>query len=119
MEYCGTQSGSSTVARVSSNYSNIQNVLQNGLQQGHPDLENSIYCAFYLNRFSQIMGQGTTSLIQQIRNVLPHPYNHRLETYFIMECCYSGMYSTSNAEFDALEHFKEFDDPDLKCMLPD
>jgi hypothetical protein len=29
------------------------------------------------------------------------------------------MYSTSNAEFDALEHFKEFDDPDLKCMLPD
>ncbi|KAJ7854895.1 P-loop containing nucleoside triphosphate hydrolase protein, partial [Mycena leptocephala] len=34
MEYRGTQSSSSTVARVSSNYSNIQNVLQNGLQQG-------------------------------------------------------------------------------------
>ncbi|KAJ7869258.1 hypothetical protein B0H13DRAFT_2557866 [Mycena leptocephala] len=33
MEYHGTQSNSSTVARVSSNYSNIQNVLQNGLQQ--------------------------------------------------------------------------------------
>ncbi|KAJ7922750.1 hypothetical protein B0H13DRAFT_1462938, partial [Mycena leptocephala] len=32
MEYCGTQSSSSTVARVSSNYSNIQNVLQNRLQ---------------------------------------------------------------------------------------
>ncbi|KAJ7912220.1 hypothetical protein B0H13DRAFT_1548763, partial [Mycena leptocephala] len=32
MEYRGTQSSSSMVARVSSNYSNIQNVLQNGLQ---------------------------------------------------------------------------------------
>ncbi|KAJ7850856.1 P-loop containing nucleoside triphosphate hydrolase protein, partial [Mycena leptocephala] len=33
-EYRGTQSGSSTIVRVSSNYSNIQNVLQNGLKQG-------------------------------------------------------------------------------------
>ncbi|KAJ7925466.1 P-loop containing nucleoside triphosphate hydrolase protein, partial [Mycena leptocephala] len=32
MEYRGTQLSSSTVARVLSNYSNIQNVLQNGLQ---------------------------------------------------------------------------------------
>ncbi|KAJ7891116.1 hypothetical protein B0H13DRAFT_2530154, partial [Mycena leptocephala] len=32
LEYHGTQSSSSTVARVLSNYSNIQNVLQNGLQ---------------------------------------------------------------------------------------
>jgi hypothetical protein len=38
IEYQGNQSSSSTVARVSSNYSNLQNVLQNGLQQGHPDL---------------------------------------------------------------------------------
>ncbi|KAJ7899924.1 hypothetical protein B0H13DRAFT_1883554 [Mycena leptocephala] len=115
MEYRGTQSSSSTVARVLSNYSNIQNVLQNGLQQGHPDLVNSIYCACYVNRFSEAMGQGTTSLIQQIRNVLPQPPDHRLEAYFIMECCSSWMYSTSDAESDALEHFEEFDDPDLKC----
>ncbi|KAJ7922710.1 P-loop containing nucleoside triphosphate hydrolase protein [Mycena leptocephala] len=117
MEYRGTQSSSSTVARVSSNYSNIQNVLQNGLQQGHPDLVNSIYCACYLNRFSEVMGQGATSFIQQIRNVLPQPPDHRLEAYFIMECCNSWMYSISNAESDALEHFKEFDDPDLKCRF--
>jgi hypothetical protein len=119
MEYHGNQSSASTVTRISSNYSNIQNVLQNGLQQGHPDLVNSIYCACYLNRFSELMGKGATSLIQQIRNILPCPYDHRLEVYFIMECCNSWMYSISNAEFDALEHFKEFDDPDLKCMLPD
>jgi hypothetical protein len=119
MEFLGNQSSSSTVSRVLSNYSNIQNVLQNGLQQGHPDLVNSIYCACYLNRFSDVMGQGATSLIQQIRNVLPRPYDHRLEAYFIVECCNSWMYSISNAESDALEHFKEFDDPVLKCMLPD
>ncbi|KAJ7810393.1 P-loop containing nucleoside triphosphate hydrolase protein, partial [Mycena leptocephala] len=34
MEFQGNQSSSSTVARVSSNYTNIQNLLQNGLQQG-------------------------------------------------------------------------------------
>ncbi|KAJ7930831.1 P-loop containing nucleoside triphosphate hydrolase protein [Mycena leptocephala] len=38
MEYQGNQSSSSTVVRVSSNYSNIQNVIQNGLKQGHADL---------------------------------------------------------------------------------
>ncbi|KAJ7854370.1 hypothetical protein B0H13DRAFT_1903700 [Mycena leptocephala] len=67
--------------------------------------------------FSDIMGQGATSLIQQIQNVLPHPYDHHLEAYFIMECCNSWMYPISNAESDALEHFKEFDDPDLKCRF--
>ncbi|KAJ7829901.1 hypothetical protein B0H13DRAFT_1916190 [Mycena leptocephala] len=123
VEYQGNQSSSSTVARVSSNYSNIQNVLQNGLQQGHPDLVNSIYCACNLNTFSDIMGQGATSLIQQIRNVLPRPYDHRLQAYFSMEQLNSWtLHSISNPDTlvsNALEHFKEFDDPDLKCMLPD
>jgi hypothetical protein len=39
-----------------------------------------------------------------------------------MEWLNSRMYPISNLETlvsDALEHFKEFDDPDLKCMLPD
>ncbi|KAJ7849043.1 hypothetical protein B0H13DRAFT_1906397 [Mycena leptocephala] len=42
MEYRGNESSSSIVARVLSNYSNIQNVLQNGLQQSHPDLVNRL-----------------------------------------------------------------------------
>ncbi|KAJ7857001.1 hypothetical protein B0H13DRAFT_1902421 [Mycena leptocephala] len=121
MEYHGNQSSSSTVARVSSNYSNIQNVLQNGLQQGHPDLVNSIYCACNLNRFSRFMGQGAISLIQQIHNVLPHPCDHRLEAYLIIEWLGSWVFhSISNPETLAsktLEHFKEFDDPDLKCRF--
>jgi hypothetical protein len=118
-EYRGNESSSSTVARVSSNYSNIQNVLQNGLQQGHPDLVNSIYCICNLNTFSMRIGQGAISLIQEIQNVLPHPCNHRLEAYFFIECLNSWMYSISNLETQALDHFKEFDDLDLKCMLSD
>jgi hypothetical protein len=122
MEYRGNESSSSTVVRVSSNYSNIQNVLQNGLQQGHPDLVNSIYCACYLNTFSQVMGQGTISLIQQIQNVLPYPRDHRLEAHFIIECLKSQTNSISNLETltsSALKQFEEFDDSDLKCMLSD
>jgi hypothetical protein len=123
IEYGGIQSNSSTVARVSANYSNIQNVLQNGLQQGHPDLVNSIYCICYLNTFSIHIGHGATYLIQEIQNVLPHPCNHRLEAYFIIQLITSqGICSISSGDTvvsNALEHFKEFDDPDLKCMLSD
>jgi hypothetical protein len=122
-EYQGNESSSGTVARVSSNYSNIQNVLQNGLQQGHPDLVNSIYCTCYLNRFSQCIGQGPTSLLQQIQNILPQPCDHHLEAYFIIERLDSWyLYQILNADTlvsVALESFKEFDDPDLKCMLSD
>ncbi|KAJ7899953.1 hypothetical protein B0H13DRAFT_2275378 [Mycena leptocephala] len=120
MEFQGNQSSSSTVARVSSNYTNIQNLLQNGLQQGHTDLVDSIYCACNLNRFSRFMGQGPISLIQHIRNVLPYPHDHRLEAYFNIEWLNSQIYSISNPDTlisDALDHFKEFDDPDLKCRI--
>ncbi|KAJ7888459.1 P-loop containing nucleoside triphosphate hydrolase protein [Mycena leptocephala] len=120
-EYQGNESSSSTVTRVSSNYSNIQNVLQNGLQHGHPDLVNSIYCICDLNSFSICVGQGPISLLQQIHNVLPHPCNHRLEAYFIMVCLRTW-YAIPNLETlasEALEHCKEFDDPDIKCMLSD
>ncbi|KAJ7823171.1 hypothetical protein B0H13DRAFT_1919753, partial [Mycena leptocephala] len=87
MEYRGTQSSPATIARISSNYSNIQNILWNGAQQGHPD----------------------------------QPCNHHLEAYYILSLFNSLSYSSiSNAEtlaFKALDHFKHFDDPDLKCRL--
>jgi hypothetical protein len=123
MEYQGNESSSSTVVRVSSNYSNIQNVLRNGLQQGHPDLVNSIYCVCHLNNFSVRIGQGATSLIQEIQNVLPHPCDHRLEAYFIVELINSwhlpSISSGDTLASNALEHFTEFEDPNLKCMLSD
>jgi hypothetical protein len=123
MEYRINQTSSNTIARVSSNYSNIQNVLQNGLQLGHPALVNSIYCACYLSSFSRLMGKGPVSLLQQIHNVFPHPRDHRLEVYFIIEHLNSGIFhSISNPDTmasEALEHFQEFDDPNLKGMFSD
>jgi hypothetical protein len=123
MKYRGHQSNCSTVARVSSNHSNIQNIIQNGLQQGHPDLVNSIYCTCYLNNFGKRIGQGSTSLLQQIQNILPHPCDHRLVAYFFIECLDSGtadsIFNSETLAFDAVEHFEQFNDPDLKCMLLD
>jgi hypothetical protein len=120
VQHRGTQSGSSTVTRISSNYLNIQNVLQNGLQQGHADLVNSIYCTCYLSHFGVLIGQGPILLLGQIHNLLPQPCNHRLEAYFILELFNSWVHhSISDPKTlvsKALEHFKQFDDPDLQCM---
>jgi hypothetical protein len=65
------------------------------------------------------MGQGAISLIQHIHNVLPHPRNHRLEAYLIIEQLSSlRLHSIPETMVsNALEYFKEFDDLDLKCML--
>jgi short-subunit dehydrogenase involved in D-alanine esterification of teichoic acids len=82
----GTQSASSIVARISSNFANLQNVLQNGLQQGHPDLKDSVYCTCHLNYFSLRIGQGPpVALVDQIYNMLPHLRDHELEACFVME----------------------------------
>jgi hypothetical protein len=72
-EHSGTLSGSNTVAWISSNFANIQNVLCNGLQQSHPDLKDSIYCTCYLNSFSLRMAQGIFPLISQTHHFFPLP----------------------------------------------
>jgi hypothetical protein len=121
MEYHGTQSNSATVARISSNYLNIQNILWNGAQQGHPDLVNIIYCACDLNSFSRLAGRGTIPFTTHIPSILPQPCHHHLEAYYIMSVFNSSHYSsisiTEMLVFEALENFKHFDDLDLKCML--
>ncbi|KAJ7877150.1 hypothetical protein B0H13DRAFT_1893366 [Mycena leptocephala] len=121
VEYYGTQSSSATVARISSNYSNIQNILWNGAQQGHPDLVNIIYCACDFNQFSILIGQGTISFTAHIPSILPQPCDHHLEAYYMLSLVNSlGYSSTSVTEMqvsEALEHFKYFDDPDLQCRL--
>ncbi|KAJ7857885.1 hypothetical protein B0H13DRAFT_1727348 [Mycena leptocephala] len=120
-EYHGTLSSSSTVARLSSNYSNIQSVLRNGAEQGHPDLINIIYCACDLNFFSQITGRGPISFIGQVHSIIRDPCSHHLEACLITELLNSWYHHLiSNEETlvsQALEHFKHFDDPHLKCRF--
>jgi hypothetical protein len=123
VESHGAQSSSGTVTRISSNFGNIQNVLQSGLQLGHPDLKDSIYCICHLNLFSRRIGQGMNPLFSQIHNVLPQLCDHHLEAYYITELFDSQRYfSTSNSETlvtKYLNHFEQIDDMDLKCMLSD
>ncbi|KAJ7314647.1 P-loop containing nucleoside triphosphate hydrolase protein, partial [Mycena albidolilacea] len=56
-EVNGGQMGSS-VAQILSNFANIQNILQDGLQPNHPDLKDAIFCALHLNVFSRVMVRG-------------------------------------------------------------
>jgi hypothetical protein len=123
MEYWGTQSSSATVARISSNYSNIQNILWNGAQQGHLDLVNTIYCACDLNYFSVLIDWGPIPFTHQIHNILPRPCDHHLEAYYILSLFnslgHSSISVTESLVFEALEHFKHFDDSYLKCMVSD
>jgi hypothetical protein len=120
VEYRGTESSSATVARISSNYLNIQNIIWNGAQQGHSDIVNTIYCACDLNSFSQLVGRGPISFISHIPSILPQPRDHHLEAYYILSLFSSlgnsSICITETLAFEALEHFKHFNDPELKCM---
>jgi hypothetical protein len=102
---------------------NIQNILWNGAQQGHPDLVNTIYYACDFNYFSDLIGRGPISFFAHIPSILPQPCEHYLEAYYMLSLFNSlGHSSISNMEtlvFEALEHFKHFDDPELKCMVSD
>ncbi|KAJ7482645.1 hypothetical protein FB451DRAFT_1442157 [Mycena latifolia] len=117
--YHGTASSPGIVARITSNFANIQNVLAEGLKPDNPDLVKTIYCTCYLDRFSKLAGHGQIRLIHQIPKALPYPRDHRLEAHFIMTL-FSGYqhHPVPNAEDranQALEYFSHFDDPDFEC----
>ncbi|KAJ7804177.1 hypothetical protein B0H14DRAFT_3154111 [Mycena olivaceomarginata] len=120
-EYSGIQSSSSTILRLKSNLTNIQNVLQWGLKQKQPVLSISIYCVCYLSEFSYTNMQAQTSLMDQIQDLLPQLNDHRLKAYFflesIMQLQYDLIPGPETLVSQVLEHFKYFDDPDLKCRL--
>jgi hypothetical protein len=113
------QSNSGTVAQIFSNYTNIQNVLGSGLRADNPDLKNSIDCTLSLNRFSRLTGRGNITLFEKIPDLLPQPCDHHLQAHFIMELFGSWTHNPPpNPEtliLQALEHFENFEDPDLKC----
>jgi hypothetical protein len=122
-EYGGTQSGSSIVTRIKSNYTNIQNVLQWGLKQKQPILSNSIYCVCYLSRFCDLYLQTPTPLMSQIHDLLTQLKDRQLKAYFATELFgLWNSYPILNPEglaSQTLEYFQHFDDPDLQCMLCD
>ncbi|KAJ7657754.1 hypothetical protein DFH06DRAFT_453855 [Mycena polygramma] len=113
------RSGFQTVDRISANYSNIQNLLLEGLKS--PDTKNSIYGVCYLNNFGHLTGRGKTPLIDLIPKFLPQPCDHRVEVYFITELFNSRrqipLSDPEALRIQALNSFNHFDDTDLMCKF--
>ncbi|KAJ7732152.1 hypothetical protein B0H16DRAFT_1770586 [Mycena metata] len=116
----GKESGAFPIARITSNYTNIQNVLRCGLQPEHPDMAKSIYCTCDFNSFTRHLGHATL-LMKDINPILPSLHDHRLKTYFIIELFNSFYYNPiSEPETliaQALDHLKHLDDPDLESRF--
>ncbi|KAJ7749457.1 hypothetical protein B0H16DRAFT_1319217, partial [Mycena metata] len=116
----GNQSGEFSIERLTSNYTNILNILSNGLWLGHPDLVDSMFCVSHFHQFSNRIGQEMP-LIDKAITLLPHSGDHHVKAYFATMLFYSRkVYSISHPEIliaQTFEHFNKFSDPDLKCMF--
>ncbi|KAJ7482551.1 hypothetical protein FB451DRAFT_1029857, partial [Mycena latifolia] len=117
--YYGTVSSPGIVARITSNFANIQNVLFNGLTQDNPDLVKSIYCTCYFDRFSRLTGHGQSQLIHKIPDVLPYTRDHRVEVYYILTIIAGHQHHhvpTGQQMIEqALKYFSHSGDADLEC----
>ncbi|KAJ7495098.1 hypothetical protein FB451DRAFT_362773 [Mycena latifolia] len=117
--YQGTASSPGIVARITSNFANIQNVLVMGLTPDNPDLVKTIYSTCHFDHLSRLTGRGRSQLIDQIPKVLPHPRDHRVEVYWMMVVISGFSYQlVPNGQQivdQALNYFSHFDDPDLEC----
>ncbi|KAJ7715397.1 P-loop containing nucleoside triphosphate hydrolase protein [Mycena metata] len=117
----GTRSGVLLIDRITSNYTNIQNILQASLQREYHNVVDVIYCACDFNHFSLRIARGVTPLLEDITNLLPSLVDYRLKAYLIAELVQSWAYHPishpDSLIVEALDHFKHFDDPDLEGML--
>ncbi|KAJ7042193.1 hypothetical protein C8F04DRAFT_1229937 [Mycena alexandri] len=107
------------INRITSNYTNIHNILQTSLQREDHNVVDVIYCTCDFNRFSLRNARGATLLLD-ITNLLPSVGHHRLKVYYIAELFQSRHYHPiTNPEsliVEALTHFKHFDDSDLEAL---
>ncbi|KAJ7482611.1 hypothetical protein FB451DRAFT_1442075 [Mycena latifolia] len=121
--YYGTASSPALVARIMSNFTNIQNVLITGLTPDNPELVKTIYSTCHFDRFSRLAGHGSTQSIDHIPTVLPHPRDHRLEVNFIITSITAFAHhlvpNVQHMVDQVLEYFSHFDDPDLQCRCYD
>jgi hypothetical protein len=122
-KYGGSQHVAGEINQITSNFGNLNQVLLLGLQHHNPELAETIRCAMSLNHFSVLFGHGWHALMHKIPHVFSQPCDHRLETEFIAEVLTSSPHHTivdlelfvSCAE----SHLEHFEDPILKCRLPD
>jgi hypothetical protein len=95
----GTMENSQIIAKIVSNLANIHHILLYALQKDHQDATRTVLCILYLNTFHLLTGQGRTSLMAHIPNILPWQTDPRLEVAYITQCLESwGSHPIANVQ---------------------
>ncbi|KAJ7719893.1 hypothetical protein B0H16DRAFT_1336415 [Mycena metata] len=117
----GKQSSALYVERLNSNYTNISNIIQNGLHPGHPNLADSFSCTSHFIRFDSAIGKYAAPLVNKVLALLPHSDDHRAKASFTVRVFGGlGTHSIPHPETliaQTLEWLKTLDDPDLEGMF--
>ncbi|KAJ7458627.1 hypothetical protein FB451DRAFT_1372295 [Mycena latifolia] len=108
----------SAVSNIMPNMANIHNVFLLGLDSNAPDIENTILCIVYLNRFTRSIGHGPTSLMKHLPTFLNVINNHQLQVHFLSESL-RGWTDGIDADYETMlaqaqQHIPDTDDLSLK-----
>ncbi|KAJ7740552.1 hypothetical protein B0H16DRAFT_1757695, partial [Mycena metata] len=119
--YAGKQSSALYVERLNSNYTNISNIIQNGLHLGHPDLADSISCTSQFMEFSSNIGKEAIPLIRKVITLLPHLEDYWAKAFFTIRL-FGGRGShllthPKTLITQTFEWLKMCDDPDLEATF--
>jgi hypothetical protein len=110
---------SEIVAQITTNLANIHSIFGYGLQNNQPDINRTIYCIIFLNRFCSHTQHGSSPLMTQIQNILASQPNHRLGVYLATALLGHSRQGQSISTPEALieqskEQLGHITDPDLK-----
>ncbi|KAJ7331322.1 hypothetical protein DFH08DRAFT_940026 [Mycena albidolilacea] len=106
------------VNQITSNLTNLQEVLQRGLNHKASDLPDTIHCTLSLNSFYRVTGRGSTVLMDKIHPILLVQGDHELQIHFTIEAIVSWEYHPSLDQEQllnqAITHFEHVNNPLLE-----
>ncbi|KAJ7444457.1 P-loop containing nucleoside triphosphate hydrolase protein [Mycena latifolia] len=113
--------GPMTVTRITSNFGNIQHILENSLTKDNPERIDAIYCTCRLDLYSRQAGHGRISLMDRVPDLLPYPSDYKLEIYLVIRLFATQMdQPIPNAQQrvnQTLEYLPHLQDSDLECRF--
>ncbi|KAF8164615.1 hypothetical protein K438DRAFT_1857718 [Mycena galopus ATCC 62051] len=108
------------VKQITVNLANLYEVLKRGLYPSAPTLAETIYCVLYLNSFHRITGRDHTTLMNDIKGLLPELCDHQLEICFLLEVLMSPRYwplVSQETIAQAIGHLGHINDPLLQSKF--
>ncbi|KAJ6452835.1 hypothetical protein C8R45DRAFT_1083299 [Mycena sanguinolenta] len=105
----------SVINQIVSNLGNLQEVLQEGLHAGDPNLADTIYCSISLSCFYRVTGRGVAPPMDHIQHMLPGISNPQLEIHFLIEALKSYKYYHQTLQMkkwivQGISHFEQIHD---------